>query len=670
MIDEEKTASGGTMARFTRLLPLLAIGLVALAVYLLVQAQWHESRLLAREQFISDERAAARSGTVTIERAVSSIYENLRTAASLPGVKEMDRYAQNLSSEARITIQQIYNNLASSVAVSEVYFTPIDFDPARLDPVTGQGEAPAVMFDELVFNAGLKMSREQRFTDANSVRIAKNNGPEEIESFEYVQLKDHAEWLKANYPDMEKTGPLKIPFVAGPEVITCDNTFYITSHHDKDRSGVIFTVPVYDSAGKIHGMVSAIILTSALGNLMQGSTFALVNAENNYVTAPADSSVLQTSEKFVRRAKPDPSLVYSEVIPLAIKDSRHPWVIWSGKPNAAFENSKQMALATKTHNSNLLLLACLILASLIGWWVANLFISNSRKATQIARAAEEQAQTQAAELKKLNENISYLNTELAAKIKSLREAQEDIIKKGKLAQLGQLVATVAHEIRNPLGGISTSAFLLRRLITTPDIRTSASLDRIDNGIKRCDDIITQLLDFSRSGQPQTEKANLDSWVAETVTETAETLPDNISLTCVLSCGEQTVEFDTSRLRRALTNVIQNAAEAMMDNEKKVTRFSGHEPSITVTTQLSKRGAEIHVTDNGPGMDSEVIRRIREPLFTTKSFGTGLGIPAVEKTLDLHGGGLDITSKPGHGATFILWLPTTYQPQDLQVVEAA
>lgn len=107
-----------------------------------------------------------------------------------------------------------------------------------------------------------------------------------------------------------------------------------------------------------------------------------------------------------------------------------------------------------------------------------------------------------------------------------------------------------------------------KLITTPDIRTSASLDRIENGIKRCDDIITQLLDFSRSGQPQTEKGKPRFMgCGNCMTETAETLPDNISLTCVLSCGEQTVEFDTSRLRRALTNVIQNAAEAMMDKEE-------------------------------------------------------------------------------------------------------
>jgi two-component system sensor histidine kinase HydH len=72
--------------------------------------------------------------------------------------------------------------------------------------------------------------------------------------------------------------------------------------------------------------------------------------------------------------------------------------------------------------------------------------------------------------------------------------------------------------------------------------------------------------------------------------------------------------------------------------------------------MTARGAEISVADNGPGISAENLSKIREPLFTTKNFGTGLGIPAVEQILEQHSGGLDITSVEGQGATFTMWLP--------------
>ena len=81
-----------------------------------------------------------------------------------------------------------------------------------------------------------------------------------------------------------------------------------------------------------------------------------------------------------------------------------------------------------------------------------------------------------------------------------------------------------------------------------------------------------------------------------------------------------------------------------------------DPRIQVSTKLTGGNIEIAVTDNGPGISEENIKRILEPLFTTKSFGVGLGLPAVEKILERHGGGLRIESRPGEGATFTAWFP--------------
>ncbi len=109
--------------------------------------------------------------------------------------------------------------------------------------------------------------------------------------------------------------------------------------------------------------------------------------------------------------------------------------------------------------------------------------------------------TFSAQLGAMNDDVTKLNVELAANMKKLSEAQSEIVRKGKLAQLGQLTATVAHEIRNPLSAVSTAAFLLTRKTAGKSIGIEPQLARINNGIQRCDNIISQLLDFARSSAP-------------------------------------------------------------------------------------------------------------------------------------------------------------------------
>jgi signal transduction histidine kinase len=110
------------------------------------------------------------------------------------------------------------------------------------------------------------------------------------------------------------------------------------------------------------------------------------------------------------------------------------------------------------------------------------------------------------------------------------------------------------------------------------------------------------------------------------------------------------------MSRAIINLLSNASEAMLGKGDKQPAAPAALPHITVTSRLTARGCEIAVADNGPGMSDEVLARIREPLFTTKNFGTGLGVPAIEKILEQHGGGLDIWSEPNKGARFTIWWP--------------
>ena len=282
-----------------------------------------------------------------------------------------------------------------------------------------------------------------------------------------------------------------------------------------------------------------------------------------------------------------------------------------------------------------------------------------------ARAEAVEARLEAEQLtlrfSTINADISNLNQELATKVKELKSMQDELIKKGRLEQLGQLTATIAHEIRNPLGAIRNSAFLLERKTNSMGAEVSGHLQRINNGVERCDTIISQLLDFSRTKEVNSSLAYLDDWLAKIVREEAQRLPDNIYIECALGLEGLRVPFDAARLQRAVINLLSNASEALAHSGNDATTTTKRR-CIWVTTLRDGDFVSIRFADNGPGIAPENIKKIREPLFTTKSFGTGLGIPAVEQIAVQHGGYLDIASEFGAGATFTIRIPAETQQQ--------
>ena len=260
------------------------------------------------------------------------------------------------------------------------------------------------------------------------------------------------------------------------------------------------------------------------------------------------------------------------------------------------------------------------------------------------------------QLKRVNDEISRLNAELADNVRKLKDAQDEVLRRGRMAQLGQLTATVAHEIRNPLGAVRTAAFLMERKLKGKELGVEPQLVRISNGITRCDNIISQLLDFSRSRALQFETIGVDDWLGKVIGEEAERLPAAITIECQFGLVGIAAAVDPPRMGRVIVNLVSNAAEAMVGKGDDPESFTTADPRILITTTLSQRGAEISVSDNGPGISDETLKRILEPLFTTKSFGTGLGLPAAEKILQDHHGGLEVRSAPGAGATFTAWFP--------------
>ncbi len=278
------------------------------------------------------------------------------------------------------------------------------------------------------------------------------------------------------------------------------------------------------------------------------------------------------------------------------------------------------------------------------------------QAKRDAETAQHEAEDMSQKLSVINDDMVNVNKELAHQMHMLKDAQDALVSKGRMEQLGQLTATIAHELRNPLGAVRTSAFLIERKIKDKNLGFEPQLARINNGVSRCDDIITQLLDFSRTKPLAARPSDLDQWLMKMLEEEAKQLPAAVSIECDLNLAGRLVPFDPARLQRALINLLSNASEAMVGKGDDPAKFETRMPLIRISTEVLDGHAVIRIKDSGPGISEANLARVREPLFTTKSFGTGLGLPAVDQIANQHHGRLVIQSTPGEGAEFALHLP--------------
>ncbi len=231
--------------------------------------------------------------------------------------------------------------------------------------------------------------------------------------------------------------------------------------------------------------------------------------------------------------------------------------------------------------------------------------------------------------------------------RQLEEAQHELVDRERLAVLGQLTATVSHELRNPLGTVKNAIYLLGRIKGEGnEKKIEQTLALADRNISRCDSIINELLDFTRQQEGTTEEIDLGLWVQTILDD--QTLPDDIELKTDLPTS-WFVSVNPERFRRAFINVFTNAVQSFE-------RYDVKRKRLSIILSSANQRVELIVTDNGAGISDEVMLRIFEPMFSTKSFGVGLGMAIVKNIMEEQGGGVELKSEPGAGTTVRLWLP--------------
>jgi len=244
-----------------------------------------------------------------------------------------------------------------------------------------------------------------------------------------------------------------------------------------------------------------------------------------------------------------------------------------------------------------------------------------------------------------------LERHVEERTRELRDAQEALVRKERLAVLGKLTATVSHELRNPLGAMRPSAYVLRKKLGSSDPSLLQAVERIERSIDRCDHIIEELLDFTRVSRLQKSLTDLDQWLRFAVEEQA--LPCAVQVEIQPGLDRLKADIDSYRMRRVLVNVLENSIHSLTSEDNGEIQDGAR---IGIATGVDNGRIEIRFTDNGPGIPEDVMPHIFEPLYSTKNFGVGLGMPAVKQIMELHDGGIEVESAEGEGTTVTLWLP--------------
>ena len=193
--------------------------------------------------------------------------------------------------------------------------------------------------------------------------------------------------------------------------------------------------------------------------------------------------------------------------------------------------------------------------------------------------------------------------------------------------------------------------LVRQQTEGKALNVERALDRIDRNTERCASIIADLLNFARKKELEREPTAIAAWLSETLDEHA--LPERIQLERDLRASDE-IPIDRQKLRQIVVNLVDNATQAMMDPQWQPAE--GQARRITVRTESADQGVRLSIIDNGPGMPADVLARIFEPLFTTKTSGIGLGMPIVQQLVEMHFGTIAVDSAAGKGTTIRVWLP--------------
>ena len=272
---------------------------------------------------------------------------------------------------------------------------------------------------------------------------------------------------------------------------------------------------------------------------------------------------------------------------------------------------------------------------------------------------------------RLKHSHELLGLEVRRLREQLDEKNKELARRERLAALGEMAAGVAHEIRNPLGGIELYASLLDRdLRDMPEQQSLAR--RICEGVRTADRVVHDILAFAGEGEPLFRPTSLDEILDRVIGETARRREEgDVALEVDEQLRKLALCCDSEQIVRVLVNLVLNAADAIRSKPNDVGGRVWLRRGPAAGERRVREGdgpadalVAIVVEDDGPGIAEALLQRVFNPFFTTKDTGTGLGLAIVHRTVESHGGRITAANRPQGGARFILWLPSVAAETDL------
>jgi len=243
---------------------------------------------------------------------------------------------------------------------------------------------------------------------------------------------------------------------------------------------------------------------------------------------------------------------------------------------------------------------------------------------------------------RLEQRNLRLKNEVRERTQQLDEAQEQLLRAQRLATIGQLAASVGHELRVPLAVLRNSIYFLTLKLKDEDEKVKKHLFIMNKELSRSDKIISDLLEFSRKKKPTLAPIDLNGVVEEALMRLS--IPEDIEF--IKNLGDvPRIIADAEQLQAILLNLISNGIQAMPEGG-----------TLTVKTGQRKDSCEITVSDTGVGIREEDIEKIFEPLYTTRPKGIGLGLSITKSLVENHGGTVTVESEVNKGSAFTVLLP--------------
>jgi two-component system NtrC family sensor kinase len=248
----------------------------------------------------------------------------------------------------------------------------------------------------------------------------------------------------------------------------------------------------------------------------------------------------------------------------------------------------------------------------------------------------------------IEEWTQTLEHRVRERTQELQQVQDQLIRAGKMAALGELAAGVAHEINNPLTGVLTFSSLMLKKVDENN-PWKKDLENIVQQTTRCRNIVRGLLDFARQRKPDKKEWDIHTLIDRTVTLVENQARfQNIKIVKEFKTDIGMLFVDGDQIQQVFMNIIINAADAM----------AGDGGTLTIKTNMKDGMAEVSFTDSGCGMPKEHLSKLFAPFFTTKETGkgTGLGLAISYGIIQSHNGEIDVESEVGKGSTFRIRLP--------------